>query len=46
LAMVSFGVPLGIHSACQIEMCSPGTPASSTVGNVGRCRQTGLVRHA
>jgi hypothetical protein len=33
--MMSFGVPLGIQSACQIEMCSPGTPASSTVGMSG-----------
>ena len=32
---MSFGVSLGTHSACQIEMWKPGTPASSTVGMSG-----------
>ena len=34
-AMISFGVPLGAHIACQIETWKPGSPASSVVGMSG-----------
>src|SRR5262249_44065822 len=40
--MMSFGVPLGHQSACQIAMCSPGTPASSTVGMSGAAARRAL----
>jgi hypothetical protein len=33
--MISFGVPFGAKTACQIETWKPGRPASSTVGMSG-----------
>src|SRR5262245_37714147 len=35
LRMASCGVPLGTHSPYQVEMYTPGAPASSTVGMSG-----------
>ena len=32
---MSFGVPLGAQIACHGSMCTPGAPASSTVGMSG-----------
>ena len=33
--MTSFGVPFGAQIACHGSMCTPGAPASSTVGISG-----------